>query len=105
MKEYEVFLSSKADDDIESIYTYIAVNLLSPEAAANQYDRIVDAILSLSVMPTRIKLMDSEPERAKGIRAMPVDNYVVFFVIRVDTVYVTRVLYGASNISQRLLEE
>ena len=105
MRTYEVLISDKASDDMEAIYTYIAETLFSPVAAANQYDRIADAILSLDVMPMRIKLMDSEPEHSKGLRAMVVDNYTVIFVIRVDTVYVVRVLYGASDISKRLLEE
>ena len=105
MKKYEVLISDKANDDLEDIYTYIAETLLSPETAASQYDRIAEAILSLEVMPKRIKLVDSEPERSKELRAMNVDNFTIFFVIRVNIVYVTRVLYGASDISKRLLEE
>ena len=105
MKKYEVLISDKANDDLEAIYTYIAETLLSPETAADQYDKIAEAILSLEVMPKRIKLMDSEPEHSEEVRAMIVDNYTVFFVIRVNIVYVTRVLYGASDISKRLLEE
>ena len=105
MKVYEVLISDKASEEMDAIYTYIADMLFSPVAAANQYDRIADAILSLDTMPKRIKLMDSEPEQSKGIRAMFVDHYTVFFVVRVDTVYVTRVLYSASDISKRLLDE
>jgi len=105
MKEYEVLISDKANDDMEAIYTYIAETLLAPKTAADQYDKIAEAILSLEVMPKRIKLMDSEPECSQELRAMLVDNYTVLFVIRVNTVYVTRVLYSSSNISKRLLEE
>ena len=86
-------------------YTYIAEILLSPAAVTNQYDRVADAIISLGTMSKRIKLMASEPEHFKGIRAMFVDHYTVFFVVRADTVYVTRVLYSASDISKRLLDE
>lgn len=46
--------------------------------------------------------MDSEPEHAKGIRRMLVDNYSVFYVIRDDRVIVTDVLYSASDIENRL---
>jgi len=102
MKVYEVLLSNKANDDMDAIYMYIAETLLSPETAAAQYDRIAEAILSLEVMPMRIKLMDSEPERSKGLRAMIVDNYTVFFIIKVDSIYVARVLYSASDIRKRL---
>ena len=105
MKRYEVLISDKALEDMEAIYTYISKTLLAPDTAINQYNRIAKAILSLEVMPERIKLMDSEPERSKGLRALIVDNYTVFFVIRVGAVYITRVLYSASDISKRLSEE
>jgi len=48
--------------------------------------------------------METEPEHDKNIRQMNIDNYAVFYVIRERRVVVFRVLYGASNISRRLLE-
>ena len=105
MKHYDVLISDKANNDMEAIYAYIAETLLSPVTAARQYDRIADAILSLETMPTRVKLMDSELERSRGLRLLSVDNYAVIFVVRDDAVYIVRVLYGASNISKRLLND
>ncbi|MCL1875519.1 MAG: type II toxin-antitoxin system RelE/ParE family toxin [Synergistaceae bacterium] len=105
MRHYEVLISDKADEDMEVIYKYIAETLLVPVTAAKQYDRIAEAILSLENMPERIKIMDSEPERSKGLRALIVDNYTVFFVIGHEKVYIARVLYSASDISKRLSEE
>ena len=102
MKHYEVFVSDKANEDMEAIYKYIAETLLAPIAAVKQYDRIVDAILSLEEMPERIKLIDSEPERSKGLRPLIVDKYTVVFVIKGDKVYIVRVLYSASDIHKRL---
>ncbi len=89
---------------MEAIYKYIAEKLLAPDAAAKQYDRISDAILSLEEMPTRIKVIESEPERSKGIRALIVDNYSVFFIVKTNIVNVFRVLYGASDINNRLAD-
>ena len=105
MKRYEVLISDKAFEDMEGIYNYIAKTLHEPDIAINQYERIAEAVLSLELMPERIKLMNSEPERSKGLRPLIVDNYTVFFVIRAEAVYITRVLYSASDISKRLLEE
>ena len=82
MKQFEVLISDKAAEDMDAIYDYIAEKLQEPVIAANQYDRIADAILSLEQMPDRIKLMDSEPERSKGLRPLYVDKYTVFFVIK-----------------------
>ena len=104
MKPYDVLISDKAQAEMEGIYTYISETLLSPMAAVNQYERIAEAILSLETMPKRIPLMDDEPERSKGLRLLIVDNYAVVFVVRNETVYVTRVLYSASDLRRRLLE-
>jgi plasmid stabilization system protein ParE len=105
MKRYKVFISDRALADMESIYDHIADILLEPMIATKQYNRIAEAILTLEQMPERIKLMDSEPERSEGLRSLLVDNYTVFFMIKVDTVHVARVLYSASDIRKKLLEE
>jgi len=105
MKHYEVLISDKAYEDMEAIYNYIAKTLLEPDIAADQYDRIADAILSLEKMPKRIKLMDTEPERSQELRSLFVDNYTVFFTVHAETVRVARVLYSASDIRKRLSKE
>ncbi|MCL1893624.1 MAG: type II toxin-antitoxin system RelE/ParE family toxin [Holophagaceae bacterium] len=104
MKHYDVLISSKAFEDMEAIFDYIAGTLLEPRTAENQYDRIADAILSLEKMPERIRLLDSEPERSKGLRPLLVDNYTVFFIIKAKTVHIARVLYSASDLRKRLSE-
>ena len=105
MKHYEVLISEKANKDMEAIYDYIAETFCSPITAIKQYDRIAEAILSLEEMPERIKLMNSEPERSKGLRSLIVDNYSIFFVIKPETVLIIRVLYSASDICKRLAEK
>jgi len=105
MKRYDVQITAKAESDLEGIYQHIANVLLAPVAAMNQYNRIADAILTLEEMPERIKTLDSEPERSQGVRRLLVDNYSVFFIIQDSAVTVFRVLYSASDIPRRLLEE
>lgn len=104
MKIYDIKTSEKSLKDMESIYDYIVEKLFAPTVAMNQYNRIADAILSLETMPERTQLMDSEPEKALGIRQMSVDNYSVFFIVKGDIVNIIRVLYSASDISKRLSE-
>lgn len=102
MKQYTVEITDEALADMEEIYNHIAYVLLAPENAMGQYDRIADEILKLDVFSERFRIMDSEPEHAKGIRRMLGDNYSVFYVIRDDRVIVTDVLYSASDIENRL---
>lgn len=87
---------------MEEIYNYIAYQLQASETAMNQYNRIADAIESLDKFPERVKLMETERERALGLRQLLVDNYSVFFNIREERVIVTNVLYSASDITKRL---
>ena len=89
---------------MEDIYNYIALELLSPENAMGQYNRIADEILTLDTFPQRYRIMDSELEKQMELRRMLVDNYPVFYTIRGDKVIVTDVLYTASDIERWHLE-
>ena len=46
MDKYEVKITDEALADMEKIYEYIAIQLLAPENAMEQYNRIADAILT-----------------------------------------------------------
>ena len=102
MELYSVNITDTALADMESIYNYIAEILLAPESAIRQYNRIAEAILSLNTFPQRYPLFDLEPEHSWNIRKMVVDNYLVCYIVDSDKVTVTDVLYGASNVHNRL---
>lgn len=102
MKQYKVEITREALQDMEDIYNYIAIDLLSPENAMGQYNRIADEILTLDSFPERYRIMESEPEKRMELRRMFVDNYSVFYTIRGDRAIVTDVLYTASDIEARL---
>ena len=104
MEKYEVNVTDEALDDMEKIYEYIAFELLSPENAMGQYNRIADAILTLDSLPDRFALFESEPEHSWGMRRMVVDNYLVCYIVDSGIVTVTDVLYGTSNVHVRLGE-
>ena len=99
---YDVRITDHALNDMAEIHEYICEKLFAPDAAMNQYNRIADAIEMLREFPERYRLLESEPERTQGIRILPVDNYAVLYTIRVSSVFVLRVLYGASNSVSRL---
>lgn len=102
MKQYKVQITDKALADMEEIYNYIAIQLQAPENAIGQYNRIAKAIEELNIFPEKARLMESEKERAIGLRQLVVDNYSVFYVVENERVIVMRVLYSASDISIRL---
>ena len=90
--------------DLQNIYDYIADTLLEPKTAEHQTARIMDAIDSLDNMPMRHALWDDEPWRSKGLRFMPVDNYLVFYFPdpTQNIVTIIRVMYERRNITMQL---
>ena len=102
MEKFKVKITDEALEDMEKIYEYIADILLIPKSAIECYNKIADAILTLSTMPERFELFDSEPECSWGLHRMIVDNYLVCYIVDFDVVTVTDVLYGASDIHTRL---
>ena len=104
MEKYKVKITDEALADMEKIYEYIALKLLAPENAIGQYNRIADAILTLETYPERCAMFEMEPEHSWGLRRLPVDNYLVCYIVDPGVVTVTDVLYGASNVHARLNE-
>ena len=74
-EQYKVEITKEALQDMEDIYNYIAIDLLAPDNAMGQYNRIADEILTLDTFPERFRIMDSEPEKRMELRRMLVDNY------------------------------
>ena len=68
MKQYKVQITDKALADMEEIYNYIAIQLQAPENAIGQYNRIAKAIEELKMFPEKVRLMESEQERAMELR-------------------------------------
>jgi toxin ParE1/3/4 len=51
-------------------------------------------------MPARYATVDWEPWTAMGMRKMPVDNYLVFYLVDAQeyTVNIVRIFYGGRDI-------
>jgi len=92
MVEYEVRVYPAAERDLEGIVDYL--NTLSPRAAAECYDRIVEKLDSLARMPERCPPVRDLALRAKGYRCLVIEDYLVCFVIRAGTVQVRRIVHG-----------
>lgn len=104
MMVWKVNYTKDAEQDLQDIYDYISDGLLEPTTAANQTNRIMDAVDSLDRMPFRHILYDSELWRTKGLRVLPVDNYLVFYLPNESRSIVTiiRIMYGGRDIEKHL---
>ena len=101
---YEVEVSEQADRDLREIFEYIAFELQSPENAIGQLDRLEEQILSLDAMPKRYRKYEKEPWKSRGLRVLPVDNYVILYIPNSDKKVVTilRVMYAGRDIDNQL---
>lgn len=103
---YEVIISEQADVDLRKIYEYIAFELLSPDNAAGLLDRLERQITGLERFPERFRLYEKEPWHSRGLRVMPVDNYLVFYISDqgAGVVTVLRVMYSGRDVAAQFKE-
>ena len=101
---FRVEYSAEARQDIRGIYQYIAYELLAPEAAVGQTDRIMRAVRSLEQMPMKHRLYEEEPWHSLGLRVLPVDHYLVFYLPDETnaTVSVIRIMYSGRDVDKQL---
>ncbi|HHX62272.1 MAG TPA: type II toxin-antitoxin system RelE/ParE family toxin [Epulopiscium sp.] len=92
MAIYKVRIYPTAQNDFKEIIEYL--NTLSPQAAIKYYDLMVEKINSLSEMPERCPRAKDSQLRIRGYRTLIIENYIVFYVIKDDTVKIHRILYG-----------
>lgn len=92
--KYKVMYTAGAKRDLRNIFRYISEELLAPENAAGQTDRIMAAIRKLDTMPNRNRLYEEEPWHSRGLRFFPVDNYLVFYKTNDES---QRIVFIADN--------
>lgn len=106
MKSWKVIYSNAAEADLADIYAYIAYSLLSPENAAGQAERIMQAVERLSAMPMRHEVYPEEPWKSMGLRYMSVDHYCIFYFPDAQKweVEIVRIMYSGRDKTAALRE-
>ena len=99
MNSYKVLMTEPAANDLLGIAHYITDELRAPAGASRLVVKIREAVMSLSKLPTRHPLVADERLALQGIRKIPVDNYIIFYLISQmdETVTVIRILNGSRN--------
>ncbi|MBR6410784.1 MAG: type II toxin-antitoxin system RelE/ParE family toxin [Clostridia bacterium] len=106
-EQYKIRYSNEAISDLESIYSYIAVEQLEPASAANLIHTIRDSVRTLNIFPSRHPLMAFSPWKEAGMRYLIVKKHAVFYFVNEDTqtVTISRILSCKRNIPSILPEE
>lgn len=101
---YSVKISEKAESDLKEIFEYVAFELLSVQTAFDLLERLEKSILNLNQMPNRHIAYEKEPWKSRGLRIMPVGNYIVLYIVDEESavVNIVRVMYGGREIEAQL---
>jgi len=90
-------LSSRARADLDEIWHHIVTEGGSESAA----DRIVDLITFRFLLLTEwLRLGRALNELRRGLRSLPVGDYVIFYRVSRAGVVIQRVLHGRRDISR-----
>ena len=94
--KYTVKITTQAEEQLQEIVNYIASELKAPKAALRLLNEMERLISSLSQFPQRVAVIEEEPWRTRGVRKMPVKNFLIYFWIDEDNskVQVTAVIYA-----------
>lgn len=103
---YEVKLTAQAIGQIGETVQYISKTLQEPETARKWADTLQHEIGKLDIMPSRYPFTEEEPWHTRGIRKMPVRNFLVYYLIDEGkkVVWVTAVIYGRRDQITALLD-
>ena len=104
---FHVEYSPEALDDLRSVYSYIAFHLKERETAKKLTDRIRREIRALNEMPERYAPVDWEPWLSMGMRKLPVNNFVVYYLVDQPKrlVSVVRIFYGGRDVEAIINKE
>ena len=95
-ERYTIRVTDQAQEQLREIAHYIAYELQAPETALRMLETLETAMNTLSLFPSRIALTEEEPWRSRGVRRMPVKNYLVYFWVDEEAkkVQVFGIIYG-----------
>lgn len=91
---YQIHITKTAERDLVSAADYIEFTLKNPTAADSLLDKAEEKISELSFFPEVNAVVDDPVLSAWGIRFTVINNYLAFYSILGDTVYIVRFLYG-----------
>jgi toxin ParE1/3/4 len=91
--KYTIRLLQAAQEDFKEIITYIALD--NPSAAEAIADKIKKSLSNLSTYPLIGKIPNEEELATMGYRFLVVQNYLIFYTIEDQIIWVHRIIHGA----------
>ena len=97
MKQYNIEYSMEARQDLLDIKKYIKYNLEEANTAKKLISEIKTTIGKLKNNSHKHAIIDNDIIKKFEIRKVIVDNYIIFYRVKYDSVQIVRILYGKRN--------
>lgn len=94
---YEIRYLSSAEKDLTDILDYIQTD--NPSAAKTQLNKFNSAISQLATHPFLGTVPKDERLKRLGYRILVIERYLVFYIVKKDTVQIRRIIHGARQYS------
>jgi plasmid stabilization system protein ParE len=101
----KVHIAPAARDDLAEIKRYISEELSSPQAAKNTVSKIIKGIKNLGRFPNSGPSLSSKLGFETSYRFIVSGNFLSFYRVEGDGVFVDRVIYGRRDYTKILFPE
>ena len=101
----KIHYSPESRRDLDDIWDYIVSELQNRSAAERVINRIIDAVDPLKNFAEMGTLLSSIADVGTDYRFLVSGNYMVFYRVQGNDVYIDRVLYGRSDYMSVLFKD
>jgi len=102
VKKYNIQYLKESKEDLLGIKQYIKYDLQKPEISQKLISKIRNEINNLKYNPKIYEVIDDELLNKIGIRKLIVDNYIIFYRVKNDSIDIVRIMYGILNLIKLL---
>jgi len=103
VQNYDIRYLPIAEDDLNEIVDYLLEHSIN---AANEFiDGLEHLSQQLSNYPESTPLIRNKKLRNRGYRVAIVGDYLLFYTLRNECVYIMRIIHGKRNYLSLLLDE
>lgn len=83
-KSYIVNQTSPFENELESIYRYLAFKLKEPNTAKKFYRKVINKLNSLQYFPERYTRISNFENKNRNLRKLLIDNYLIVYEVLND---------------------
>ena len=102
--KYAYLLTQKAEADLDSIVSYLSLELANAKAASDFVNKLQDVIEETLLFPLSGSLVSNEFLPDTSVRKKVIGNYVMYYLPDAEqhVIYILRLIYGCRSVEEIL---